>query len=285
MLDYGVNEFGSLFSRLMFLGTPRGVGTDYHQLFLYELTRKNWKSFSAPSYCNPLLPKAYLEEQQLILSERAYQQEIEAKWLNSSAGVFFAFDKDINLYDPDVLDLKGSNFITGHDFGALDSTALVYIYTNTQGDFYIHDTYMGSMKTTAHHASEFKRVISKDSEAVQEGSYGDPSAAQSMLDLRNTYNYDIQKGYNKIAAGIAIINELLAPQGINRKPKLYINKNLTELITQIMLISYKNETGPQSSNGDPFNKHREHHFDLVHAMRYAIVSHYRQNQAAIAVLA
>jgi len=285
LLDYGVTEEGILFSNIVFLGTPRGVASDFYELYLYELTRGNWKSFTAPSSCNPLLPRKYLDDQKDILSERAYQQEIEAKWLTAGAGVFFAFDLDINLYDPNEIDLRGSNFITGHDFGALDSTAMIYIYTNPAGDFYLDATYMANMRTTAQHAIAFKALRDKDPKAQQEGSYGDPSAAQSMLDLRNTYDYDITKGYNKIAAGIAIINELMAPQGLNRKPKLFVNKNLAELITQIQMITYKNGVGPQAINGDPFNKHREHHFDLIHAMRYAVVSHYRQNQAALAVLA
>ena len=284
LLDYGVSDKGILNANMVFLGTPRGVGTVFHELFLYEQTRSNWKSFSAPSHCNPLLPQNYLDDQREILSERAYQQEIEAKWLPSGAGVFFAFNQEYNLYDPEELSLAGSQFITGHDFGALDSTAMVYIYTNSKGDFYVHDCYMANMKTTSQHAKSFRAIIKKDKTAEQAGSYGDPSAAQSMLDLRNTYNYDIQKGFNRIAPGIAILNELFEPQGLNRTPKLFINKNLTDLITQLQLITYKNGVGAQANTGDPFNKHKDHHFDLIHALRYAVVTHYRQNQAAITVL-
>jgi len=284
LLDFSVNALGILNANVIFLGTPRGVGSDFHELFLYELTRDNWQSFSSPSHCNPLLPTKYLDDQELILSERAYKQEILAMWLTAGAGVFFAFDLDNNVYNPDELDLKGSKFITGHDFGALDSTAMVYIYTNNKGEFYAHDTYMANMRTTAQHYKAFYTLAGQDKTAEQEGSYGDPSAAQSMMDLRNTYNYDIQKGYNKIAAGVAIINELLEPQGLDRKPKLFVSSKCKELITQLQLITYRNGAGKQSSTGDPFNKHKLHHFDLVHALRYAIVSHYRQNQAAITVL-
>jgi len=284
LLDYGTRDSGILEANVVFLGTPRGVGTSFHELFLYELTRDNWKSFSSPSYCNPLLPKSYLDDQKDLLSDRAYRQEILAEWLTAGAGVFFAFDSAHNLYDPDKLKLKGTSFITGHDFGTRDSTAMVYIYVNNQGDYFIHDTYMANSRTTFKHHQSFCALRDKDKVAIEEGSYGDPSAAQSMMDLRDTYDYDIQKGYNKIAPGIAILNELFEPQGLNRKPKLYVNKNLAELITQIQLITYRNETGPQATTGDPFGKHKEHHFDLIHAMRYAIVTHYRQGQAAIAVL-
>ena len=35
-LDFGVNEFGILNANTVFLGTPRGVGTPFHELFLYD---------------------------------------------------------------------------------------------------------------------------------------------------------------------------------------------------------------------------------------------------------
>ena len=284
LLDYGANEVGVLNANMVFLGTPRGVGTEFHELFLYEKTRRNWEAFSAPSSCNPLLPKAYLEEQRNVLSERAYQQEIEAKWLTAGAGVFYSFDEAINTYDPDELDLRGASYILGHDFGTSDSTALVYVKVSADGTYYVHDCYMRNSQTTKGHHEAFLQVIGKDKTAERLGSYGDPSAAQSMLDLRNTYNYDIQKGYNRIAPSISILNDLFEPQGINKKPKLYINKELGELITQIQLIAYKNDVGAQVNVGDPFKKHKEHHFDLIHAMRYAIATHYRQNLAGIAVM-
>ena len=284
-LDYGLSEAGILNANVVFLGTPRGVGTDFHELFLYELTRKNWKSFSAPSHCNPLLPKTYLDDQQHILSDRAFREEILAEWLTSGSGVFFAFDKEVNLYSPDELDLKGSDYIRGFDFGTLDSTSMVYVYVNNKGDYYVDRTYMKNSCTTFQHHKAFCALVDQDKDARLLGSYGDPSAAQSMLDLRQTYQFDINKGYNRIAPGISIMNALMEPQGMNRVPKLFVNENCTELITQLQLITYKNSQGPQSNQGDPFMKHREHHFDLVHALRYAIVSHYRQGLASVAVLA
>jgi DNA-binding NarL/FixJ family response regulator len=110
----------------------------------------------------------------------------------------------LNLYDPEELNLSGGTFITGHDFGTQDSTAMVYIYVSNQGDYYVHDTYMANARTTAQHFKAFDKLQHSDTKAIQVGSYGDPSAAQSMLDLRRTYNYDIQKAYNKIAPSIQL---------------------------------------------------------------------------------
>ena len=283
LLDYGVKANGTLYANMIFLGTPRGVGTEFHELYLKEKGNKNWKSFSAPSWSNPLLPAEYIEEQRNVLSERAFKQEIEAQWLTTGAGVFYAFDDELNVYDPDELLLDGGNFILGFDFGAMDSTCMAYIYVNQAGEYYVHDLYMANMRTTQQHVTSFKEMIVKH-KGKQVGSWGDPSAAQSMLDLRNTYDFYIAKANNNIAPAVTLINELFEPTGANRRPKLYINKNLTELITQIQLITYKNGVGRSSTSGDPFNKHRDHHFDAVHAMRYAIYSHFRQQLSGLAIV-
>jgi len=92
----------------------------------------------------------------------------------------------------------------------------------------------------------------------------------------------VDRASNKIAAGIACINDLMAPQGFNKKPKLYINKNLTELRRQVQSVTYK-ETGKNTT--DPFNSDPEgSHWDLLAAFRYAVYTHYRREQAGIAIV-
>ncbi len=281
MLDYGVKDNGVLFARQVFLGTPRGVGTPFHELFLNEKTKSNWASFQTPSYLNPLLPREYIEEQKNILSEVAYRQEILAEWVSTGAGVFYAFNEEANLYDPTELSFTETPYVLGIDFGFNDSTAAVLVYNDKQGNYYVHDAYMANMKTTKQHVEAFNKMKTRNcGECI--GTFGDPSAAQTMLDLRTTYDFPITKASNKIQPAVALLNELFSPTGVNQKPKLYINKNLTDLITQLKLITWKDET-KQVSNGDPFVKHREHHFDLVHALRYAIYTRYRQTLGSIIV--
>ncbi len=281
MLDYGVKDNGVLFANQVFLGTPRGVGTPFHELFLMEKTKSNWQSFNAPSYTNPLLPKEYIEEQKTILSDIAYRQEILAEWVSTGAGVFYAFDEAVNLYDPAELDFSETPYVMGLDFGFNDSTAAVLVYNDKQGNYYVHDAYMDNMKPTQDHVKAFRAMQDRNPGQCI-GVFGDPSAAQMMLDLRTTYDFPIQKANNKIQPAIALLNELFSPTGVNHKPKLYINKNLKDLILQLKLIAWKDET-KQVSNADPFVKHREHHFDLVHALRYAVYTRHRQTLGAIII--
>lgn len=280
-LDFGTNENGTLYAKSVFLGTPRGVGTAFHALFLKELTHSNWKSYNSPSYCNPLLPKAFLDQQKEILPDHVYRQEIMAEWLSKGSGVFFAYDPDANLYDPEELVFDNNSvYITGHDFGHTDSTAMLLAYKDRAGNYYIHDVYQQAARPTKEHVESFKKIEERNHGQLDER-FGDPSAAQTLLDLRAQYDYEIQKANNRVAPGIACLNDLMAPQGMDKKPKLYINKNLGELIRQIRSVTYKDA----KNSVDPFEKDPEGtHWDLLAALRYAIYSDFRREQAGVVIV-
>jgi hypothetical protein len=283
MLDYGVKDNGSLYAKAVFLGTPRGVGTEFHNLYLKEKVNQNWRSFNSPSTCNPLLPRKYIEDQKNILPDHVYRQEILAEWITTGSGVFFAFNEDYNLYDPKLLEFTdGSMYVIGLDFGYSDSTAALLVYVDNAGNYFVHDVYQKNMLPTAKHVENFRKLENKNRGKLKER-YGDPSAAQLILDLRSDHDYDVQKATNKLDASIALLNELFAPQGMNKKPKLYINRELAELIRQIRLITYKDKVSKRSN--DPFNKDPERtHWDLIAALRYAVYTDHRRGLAGIAIV-
>lgn len=281
-LDFGTRENGVLYARSVFLGTPRGVGTAFHALYMKQLTHSNWKSYNSPSYCNPLLPKAYLDQQKELLPDHVYRQEIMAEWLSKGSGVFFAFDPEQNLYDPsEVVFDENANYIVGLDFGHTDSTALLLVYFDNAGNYFVHDAYQQAARPTKEHVKSFKE-IERRNKGILEDRFGDPSAAQTLLDLRSQYDYEVSKAINKVAPGIACLNDLMAPQGYDKKPKLYINKNLTELRRQIQSVTYK-ETGKNTV--DPFAPDPEGtHWDLLAAFRYVIYTHHRRSMAGITIV-
>lgn len=282
MLDFGTRDNGVLYARAVFLGTPRGVGTAFHSLYLREMKQSNWKSYNAPSYCNPLLPVAYLDQQKELLPDHVYRQEFMAEWLSKGSGVFFAYDPAANLYDPEELTFNSdATYICGLDFGHTDATAKLLVYKDNAGNYYVHDAYQQAARPTKEHVAAFKKMEERN-KGILEDRYGDPSAAQTLLDLRTQYDYEVSKASNKIAPGLACINDLFAPQGYDKKPKLMINKNLVELLRQIQSVTYK-ETG---KNGvDPFNSDPEgSHWDLLAAFRYAIYTHHRRSMAGIVIV-
>ena len=288
LLDYGVQETGILYANIVFLGTPRGKNTEFHTLFTRaELPEyKNYRSYQSPSTCNPLLPLEYLEGQKLILPELTYRQEILAEWVSTGSGVFHAFDQELNLYDPEEIVLTGVKWISGYDFGLSDATAQISACVTEAGDFYIAEAYMKNQLPTKKHLENFRAQDAKFT-GPNVGMFGDPSAAQLMLDLSSTYEYYISKANNKVGPGLQCLNDLMAPQGMNRKPKLYVSKHLHELIHQISNVEYKNGAGLNSQNGELFAPppDRSHHWDLIAALRYCIYTYHRQSAAGMVFLA
>ena len=286
LLDYGVRDNGVLYANMVFLGTPRGKNTEFHTLFqrMDSIKYKNYKSYQSPSTCNPLLPKQYILDKKEVMPELKYRQEILAEWISTGSGVFYAFDQEINLYDPDEIDLTGTKTISGYDWGLSDSTAQITAYVTNSGDYYVAAAYMQNMLPTKKHLENFK-AQDEQFTGKNVGRFGDPSAAQIMLDLSSTYNYFISKANNKVAPSLQCINDLLAPQGMNKRPKLFINKNLTDLIHQISNVEYKNGSGVSTDNGELFRPpaDKSHHWDLIAALRYCIYSHHRQEAAGLII--
>ena len=276
-LDYGTRTSGLLYGRFVMGGTSRGISNQLHEYFEKELDMPNWKSFSAPSMTNPTLPSSYFEQMRIELGDMLYDQEIMAKFIGADNNVFFAYDESLNLYDPEVVRFnRNSLYISGIDIGWSDSTAQLWVYREPSG-YYVHAAYSEANKSTSQHHTAFTE-IEEGLPGDYDMRYGDPAAAQTLNDYIIDYDYDIVKADNAVSAGLAYVNQLLTPTGVNHKPKLYINKELTELIRQLTRVRYKPEQGKGVK--DPFIKDSKGtHWDLIAALRYALYSD-KFNQAA-----
>jgi hypothetical protein len=284
LLDYGVRSNGQLYAKALFLGTPRNTSTPLHALYLREDTQPSWKSYNAPSSSNPLLPRDFLEEQRLVMPPTTYKNEILAEFTSTGASVFFAFNPEVNLYDPSVLEFtEGTKYIIGLDFGFRDSTAAILVYITNAGEFYVHAMYQKESTATRDHVKAFRALESKAKGSL-EVRYGDPSNPQMLLDLATSYNYEVSKANNRVAPALATMNELFQEHGHNKRPKLFINKDLKELIRQLKVIEYKSTA--ITGNPDPFKPDIAEgtHFDAVHALRYAIYTHFRRELAGMTIV-
>lgn len=281
LLDYGTRPSGILYGRAMFIGTSRGVDNQLYDYFIKELDIPNWKSFTAPSMSNPTLPANYFEQMRLELGDMLYNQEILAKFLGMDDNVFHAFDKEVNLYDPDTITFnKDSLIVSGIDIGWSDSTAQLWIYREID-TYYIHAAYSENTRATKQHVQSYREI--EDSLIGEiDMRYGDPAAAQTLNDYILTYNYDVSKADNSVADSIKYINQLFSPTGVNERPKLYVSQELTELIRQLTRVRYKRDQGKTAK--DPFIKDTNGtHWDLIAALRYALYSD-KFNMATINIM-
>ena len=282
LLDFGVRDSGILWAHQVLLGTPRGEENELTDYYYNELTLKNWKSFTAPSTTNPILPTAYIEQMRLELGDIIFRQEIMAEIIGSDANVFHSFDRTRNTFtDDDVEFNKDSLYIDGIDIGWSDSTANVFIYRTPEGKYYVRRAYQKNQTTTETHVSN-SREIEEELVGECDARYCDPAAAQTINDYIVTYDYDVIPAKNDVNPSIQYINQLLSPSGVNKEPRLYIHEELGELIRQISRVRFKPVTSKKAQ--DPFIKDPNGtHWDLIAALRYALFSD-QFNMASVNIL-
>ena len=281
LLDFGTRPSGILYGRQFFIGTSRGIDNQLYDYFCMEQDYSNWKSFTSPSWTNPTLPKSYFDQMRIELGDMLFAQEIEAKFIGMDKNVFYAYDPEINLFDPTTTIFnRHSVYVVGIDIGWSDSTAGVWIHREGN-TYYVSEAYSEAMRATKEHVDSYIEIESKIAGKV-DMRYGDPAAAQTLNDYIITYDYMITGADNPVNASIQYINQLLAPTGLNHKPRLYISKELTELQRQLSRVRFK----PDISKGskDPYIKDpKGTHWDLIAALRYAIYSD-RFNIASVNIL-
>lgn len=270
LLDYGTRASGILYGKQVYLGTSRGTENQLYDLFCKQDEYTNWKSFSAPSYLNPILPQAYFEQMRLELGEFLYRQEILAEFIGTDDNVFYAFGPH-NLYEPGSVKFsKYMDVIAGIDAGFRDSTAAVYAYRDPRGNYYIDKAYSENMKATSVHVAKLKE-LDEEMIGITDLRYMDPAAAQLIYDYIHDYDFQVCPAKNAVQDSIKYINQLFTPTGANEKPRLYINSELKELIRQVTRVRWKDSANKTAK--DPFNKDpKGTHWDLISALRYAIFS-------------
>lgn len=271
LLDYGVRPSGILYGRQIYIGTPRGVDNQLYDLFIKEDEFPNWKSFSAPSTTNPILPQSYFAQMRLELGEMLYRQEILAEFFGTDDNVFWAFNKEVNTYATGAIRFNSyMHVVSGIDIGFRDSTAQLWAYRDSKGNYYIDKAYQKNMTSTATHVANY-REIEESMYSRPEMRYIDPAAAQTAFDLQSTYDYDCVGANNSIDASLAYINQMLSPTGADNRPRLFINQELVELIRQITRVRWKDRLSKGSK--DPFRKDpKGTHWDLIAALRYMLYS-------------
>ena len=270
MSDFGVRKSGIAFGKMLIISTPRGVTNDFFTYFMMEKSKNNWRSFQHDSSVNPLNPPQFLEQMKESLDELTYRQEIMAEFVNiGGSTALHSFDPAVNVQPLSAVKKyfnKDSKFVAGLDIGFKDSSAQIIVYHNESG-YFVTDATMIAQSTTKEIYEEFTRIES-GYEAPIEIRYIDPSAAQTAHDFAVLYDYITYPADNSIREGISLLNQLF------RTGELTIADHLHQLIEQLTHIEWKDSN---SKSADPFKKHKNHHYDLVQALRYVIYTHYKHN--------
>ena len=134
-----------------FAGTPKGMNGFWQ---LYNRTGAEWSRWQMSSYSNPHIPKSELDAMRETMTERAFSQEIEAKFLEDGGGVFRRIREaaTLQVQEPD----KDKQYIIGVDWGRsndatvfcvfdADSKNQVYLDRMTDTDYATQRTRLGAL--------------------------------------------------------------------------------------------------------------------------------------------
>ncbi|MCP4279094.1 MAG: hypothetical protein GY776_03685 [Alteromonas sp.] len=94
-------------------GTPKGMNGFFH---LYNMSGDDWARWQMPSYSNPHIPKSELDGLRETMPERAFSQEILAKFLEGGGGVFRNV-REAATSEPLDRGEDGRQYVIGVDWG------------------------------------------------------------------------------------------------------------------------------------------------------------------------
>jgi len=302
--DYGVYEDTHKFvGKVVRISSPRDIGSDFYYDFMagyvdrdrsikhtdLYITKTGICSMRFSIYDSPLASLELIKSLKDSNNEDTWRTEYLAEFIHINAiSAFSMFNKEINTFKlsdfKELLEkaqivstlgtfIGGQSYLQGFlglDVGYRDNSAII-VGTVMDNKIYILDSFAKSYLTSKEFAEEIQNMLNKWGNILdfsQGANYIDPSAALMSADLNTTYDIPVLPGYNRVRDGISLMNTAFKNQ------QLFINEDLTELIDQISMLSFKESiVGSLSqASSDPFVRIKGHHFDSVHAMRYLVTS-------------
>jgi len=111
-----------------YAGTPKGMNGFFS---LYSMSGEGWKNWQMSSYENPHIPRSELDGLKLTMTERSFQQEIMAQFLEDGAGIFrnvraAATSIPLEAGEP------GHQYIIGADWARTEDATVFKVFDMTE---------------------------------------------------------------------------------------------------------------------------------------------------------
>lgn len=238
---------------VMFISTPKGFN-HFYELYNMELKDKDYKSFHFTSYDNPHLSKEEIDKSRAEITETRFQQEYMADFKKVEGLVYKEFDRTRHLYEnlPENVHFEK---LGGVDFGFTNPCAVVHIYKDPNGLYYIDSEYYQTGRTESQIADY---VLSCKFNKV----YPDPEnpSAIALLAQKGINIREVTKNKDSIKNGINKVRDLF------KQNKLLINKRCVNLIGELESYCYPDSIDGMNESENPI-KENDH---LLDATRYVI---------------
>ena len=87
----------------LFCGTPRGLGKWAYELYTMANSTRDWESFKYTTLDGGQVPKTEIEQAQIDLDERTFQQEYLASFVNYAGMIYYNFDRKLHIIENDKI--------------------------------------------------------------------------------------------------------------------------------------------------------------------------------------
>ena len=123
-----------------YAGTPKGMNGFFH---LYNMTGDSWANWQMPSQTNPHIPASEFVDMKRTMTERAYQQEILARFLEGGGGVFRNV-RQAAISEPLEEGIKGHSYTIGVDWGRTEDATVFDVFDENE----MREVYIDRMQNT-----------------------------------------------------------------------------------------------------------------------------------------
>ena len=238
----------------LFCGTPRGFGNWAYELYSQKQNNSEWESFKYTTVEGGQVPKQEIDQAELDLDERTFQQEYLASFVNYAGMIYYSFDRKLHLIDE--YKKQYSVLHIGLDFNVDPMCAIVCVIEDNK--IFIIDEIQIWSSNTNEVVEEIQRRYK-----MKVKIYPDPSARQRKTSAGGMTDLAILKN-----AGLEVFCRNSAPlvrdriNAVNSKLKnakgqvsLYIVNSCKNMIKSIERQIYKEGTHiPDKDSGyDHFN--------------------------------
>lgn len=238
----------------LFTGTPKGFNHLY-DLYNFEYTDTDYKSFKFSTYDNPYIPRDEIEKAKGELPEERFAQEYLAEFKKSEGLVFKEFNRERHIFDYEITGY--TDLLAGVDFGYTNPTAIPSICLKDAKFYVTRELYRTGM--TDDEVGDY--IANQRYSKV----YPDPEApaAIEVLRRKGVNVRDVKKGKDSIQNGIQTIRELF------KQNRLSIHKSCINLISELEMYSYADSSPMRNENENPQDKYNH----AIDALRYVVSTH------------
>jgi hypothetical protein len=235
----------------LFIGTPKGFGSFFHELYLKELEDPgSWKSFSYTTIEGGNVPKEEIESAKRDLDERTFRQEYEASFESFSGRIYYNFDHKLNVindYKPDYKLLH-----IGIDFNVDPMSAVVFEQKDDK--LYIIDEIRIFGSNTQELCDEIKqrygnsRIFTYPDPAGNQRKTSAGGQTDIMILRNNNFTVKAPHSHTPVRDRINSVNSRLSDSTGERK--LFIMPHCKHTIDGLLKHSYKEGTSqPDKASG------------------------------------